>query len=145
MDVVTSEHVTKVCNLFTSLLLELCKVVRLPFLGLLDFFLQDIFIIFRIAHISNDCNFVMRGYCPRFTFYSTLFLVSSKKQVSRRGYCDLWHVTVVASADTEFFSDSPRARDHGQSAVVTPRAVFSLAPCSPTHLQLSRMMQIWIN
>ena len=51
---------TKVGHFSFSLLLELCKAVRLPVLGLLVFFsLQDIFIIFRYAHISNDCNFVI--------------------------------------------------------------------------------------
>ena len=38
MDVVTSDHVTKVGNFFFSLLLELCKAVRLPVLGLLHLF-----------------------------------------------------------------------------------------------------------
>ena len=38
VDVVTSDHVTKVGNFSFSLLLELCKAVRLPVLGLLHFF-----------------------------------------------------------------------------------------------------------
>ena len=47
-------------RLFFSLLLELCKAVRLPFFALLHFFsFQDIFIIFRYTHILNDCNFAI--------------------------------------------------------------------------------------
>ena len=38
VDVVTSDHVTKVVNFLFSLLLELCKAVRLPVLGLLHLF-----------------------------------------------------------------------------------------------------------
>ena len=50
VDVVTSDHVTKVGN---------CSSASVMTSSFVFFSLQDIFIIFRYAHISNDCNFVI--------------------------------------------------------------------------------------
>ena len=60
-DVVTSDHVTKVGNFSFLYCWNYVKqfVCHFRTPSFVLFSLQDIFIIFRYAHISNDCNFVI--------------------------------------------------------------------------------------